>query len=94
MAVKAIVVDKSEMKEVVENVFKQEGKNVVSVEITFNEQTEKEVAVINVDGKKVEREVESFIPQLNELHSIDIHTFDGFDYPEFAGQAGGFVFLF
>lgn len=94
MAVKAIVVKKSEMKNVVENALKQEGKNVVSVEITFNEETEKEVAVIHADGTEFEREVESFIPQLNELHSINIHTFDGFDYPEFAGQSGGFVFLF
>jgi hypothetical protein len=93
MPVKAIVVPKQELQEAVENILKQEGKNVTSVEITLNEKTEEDVAIVKADGVQFERKVESFIAKLNQVFSVDIHTYDGFDYPDFAGQAGGYVFL-
>lgn len=94
MPVKAIILPKEELKVAVENIIKEEGKNITSVEIMFNENTEQDVAVVNADGMEFEREIESLIPQLNKIYSVDIHKYEGFDYAEFAGQSGGYVFLF
>lgn len=95
MPVKAFIVSTQELQGAIKNIIEKQGMNITSVEITVNEESEnlEDVAMVTVDGNQEIKEIESFIPQLNELFSIDIRSYEGFDYAEFAGQKGGYVFL-
>jgi len=95
MPLKAFIVSTQELQGAIKNIIEKKGMNVTSVEITVNEEGEnfEDVAIVTVDGNQDIKEIESFIPQMNELFSIDIRSYEGFDFAEFAGQKGGYVFL-
>lgn len=95
MPVKAFILPTQELQEAVQNILEKQGTKVTSIEITVVEEKDscEDVAIVNIDGKEEVKTIKSLIPSLNELFSIDIKSYEGFDYPEFAGQTGGYVFL-
>lgn len=90
MVVKAMVVSKDELKVAFKQLTKKENALVV---LTVNEESEKDVAVIEEQGETIELEVESVLLELNQIFEVQIQSFEGYDYPEFADPEGGYVFL-
>lgn len=91
MVVKAMVVSKDELKVAFKQLTKKENALVV---LTVNEESEKDVAVIEEQGETIEElEVESVLLELNQIFEVQIQSFEGYDYPEFADPEGGYVFL-
>lgn len=93
MALKAFILSTKEVQETVYESLVKEGQEVQNVQITVNEESGEDIALVTLLNETREIPIVSFFDKVNEKFDVNIQEYDGYHYTEFKENTEGFVFF-
>lgn len=93
MPMKTFFLSTNELEDAVKTIVQMDGWETEKISISFNETTEKDIALVTVENEERELLIESLTHKLNDLFSIHIKSYEGYHYTDFDDMPQGHAFI-